>query len=77
MESGALTYAEKRVSIHPDLNDKLLKQRVTEMPAKSEMGFIHPEKLILIFQNTMLPIKLKTFSIITSSPDESTDGASL
>ncbi|KAK6295301.1 hypothetical protein J4Q44_G00345270 [Coregonus suidteri] len=29
MESGALTFAEKRISIYPDLSAELPKQRVT------------------------------------------------
>lgn len=58
-DSGALTYAKKRLSFYPDLSAELLKQRATYNEVRSQLpklnlrcGFIRQARLILTFQNT-------------------------
>lgn len=55
---SAVTYAEKRISVYPDLSAKLLKQRATYNELRSQLrklnlrcSFIHRTKLILTYWN--------------------------
>lgn len=57
VESRGLTYVGKWISIYSDLSAELLKQRETYKEVRSQLrklnlGFIHPTKHILTFQNT-------------------------
>lgn len=58
-ESRSLTYNGKKISVYPDLNAEILKQRATFNQVRSELrrlnlrsGFIHPATLIFTFLNT-------------------------